>query len=57
MRRIIKRLLKKYKYPPEQSLKALKIVMRQAEKMCGTVYEEVVWVNKVAEEKSPYQVR
>src|SRR5665647_1284157 len=56
MRKIIKRLLKKYKYPPEQASKALEIVMRQAEKMCGTVYEEEIWYDKVAEEKSPYQV-
>ncbi|MGL5068968.1 MAG: type I restriction endonuclease subunit R [Sarcina sp.] len=35
MRKIIKRLLKKYKYPPEQSKKALETVMRQAELMCG----------------------
>ena len=37
MRKIIKRLLKKYKYPPEQSKKALETVMRQAELMCGNV--------------------
>lgn len=42
MRRIIKRLLKKYGYPPEQAKSALKTVMRQAELMCGNVesYEE-----------------
>lgn len=37
MRRIIKRLLKKYKYPPEQAKKALETVMRQAELMCGNI--------------------
>lgn len=31
MRRIIKRLLKKYDYPPEQAKHALEVVMRQAE--------------------------
>lgn len=35
MRRIVKRLLRKYKYPPEQAKKALVIVMKQAEKMCS----------------------
>jgi len=35
MRRTIKRLLKKYKYPPENQEQALKIVMKQAELMCG----------------------
>ena len=34
MRKIIRRLLKKYDYPPEQAKKALETVMRQAEKMC-----------------------
>ena len=34
MRKIIKRLLKYYDYPPEQAKKALETVMRQAEKMC-----------------------
>jgi len=45
MRRVIKRLLKKYDYPPEQAKQALLIVMRQAEKMAGNVYEEVSWDN------------
>ena len=56
MRKIIKRLLRKYKYPPEQSEKALKIVMRQAEKMCGHVVEEGFWYDKVAEAKGAYRV-
>ncbi len=56
MRVIIKRLLKKYKYPPDQASKALKIVMRQAERMCGTVYEEAIWYDKVAEEHGEYRV-
>lgn len=33
MRKIIKRLLKKYDYPPDQAREALRVVMRQAEKM------------------------
>ncbi|WP_303869976.1 type I restriction endonuclease subunit R [Acetobacterium wieringae] len=56
MRKIIKRLLKKYKYPPEQADKALKIVMRQAEKMCENVVHEGFWYEKVAEEKAEYRV-
>ena len=34
MRVKIKRLLKKYKYPPDQQPKAIKTVMEQAELMC-----------------------
>ena len=34
MRKIIKRLLKYYDYPPQHAKKALETVMRQAEKMC-----------------------
>jgi len=49
MRKIIKRLLKKYKYPPEQASKALKNVICQAEKMCGTDFEEEIRYDKVAE--------
>lgn len=40
MRRVIKRLLKYYEYPPKQADQALLIVMRQAEKMAGNAYEE-----------------
>lgn len=43
MRKIIKRLLKKYKYPPKQASKALETVMRQAEKMCGNEIHYVVY--------------
>ena len=35
MRTIIKRLLKKYDYPPKKSKEALEIVLRQAELICG----------------------
>lgn len=55
MRKIIKRLLKKYDYPPEQAKNALKTVMRQAELMCGNIedYEEY---ESVAEDKEDYMV-
>lgn len=33
MRSMIKRLLKKYKYPPEEEQNAIDIVLRQAESM------------------------
>jgi type I restriction enzyme R subunit len=51
MRRIIKRLLKKYGYPPEQSVNAMRIVMRQAEKMAGNVYEEVAFSHELVADK------
>jgi len=56
MRRVIKRLLSKYDYPPDQALKAMNIVMRQAEKMAGNVYEEVIWSGRVAEDNGEYDV-
>lgn len=37
MRRIIKRLLAKYDYPPKEAEKALEIVMKQAELSCGNM--------------------
>ena len=44
MRKIIKRLLKKYDYPPDKSEKALKTVLLQAEKMCGNIdFSDMVW--------------
>lgn len=54
MRRIIKRLLRKYDYPPEQVKNALKVVMRQAEKMCGNVSTEGIQYDRVAEESQDY---
>ena len=54
MRSVIKRLLKKYNYPPDQALKAMNIVMRQAKKMAGNVYEEVIWSDRVAEEPGKF---
>lgn len=55
MRRIIKRLLKKYDYPPEQAKNALKTVMRQAELMCGNV-ESYEYYEEVAENEGEYRV-
>ncbi len=55
MRRMIKRLLSKYDYPPDQALKAMDTVMRQAEKMAGNVYEEVIWSDRVSEESAEFK--
>ncbi|MBS4536782.1 type I restriction endonuclease subunit R [Clostridium sp. D2Q-14] len=54
MRRIIKRLLKKYDYPPKQAKKALAVVMKQAEKMCGNVSLEDIQYGMVAEDDQDY---
>ncbi|NFO14811.1 type I restriction endonuclease subunit R [Clostridium botulinum] len=56
MRRIIKRLLKKYDYPPDQAKKALETVMRQAELMCGNVDMDEIVCDKVAESEEVYSV-
>lgn len=56
MRKTIRRLLKKYDYPPDHAVKAMQVVMRQAEKMCGYVYEEEVWYGRVAEDESEFNV-
>ncbi|WP_455544416.1 type I restriction endonuclease subunit R [Intestinibacter sp.] len=56
MRKIIKRLLKKYDYPPEKAKKALETVMRQAELMCGNVDVANLSVVMVAEESGEYRV-
>ena len=55
MRRIIKRLLKKYDYPPDKSKKALETVLRQAELMCGNVDFSDEEYQMVAENKSEYE--
>ncbi len=64
MRSMIKRLLKKYKYPPEDQKAALDMVLKQAENMNGNVIEYDFHnednlnnndrLLKVAEEKSDY---
>ncbi|WP_346898790.1 type I restriction endonuclease subunit R [Clostridium sp. UBA7503] len=56
MRRIIKRLLKKYDYPPEQAKHALEVVMRQAELMCGNVDMDEIICDRVAESKGDYGI-
>lgn len=56
MRRIIKRLLKKYDYPPEQAKYALEVVMRQAELMCGNVDMDEIICDRVAESKGDYGI-
>ncbi|KYC67124.1 type I restriction endonuclease subunit R [Heyndrickxia coagulans] len=56
MRRIIKRLLKKYDYPPEQAKKALDTVMRQAELMAEHTEVRDWNTLQVAESKSEYEV-
>lgn len=56
MRRIIKRLLKKYEYPPEQSKHALEVVMRQSELMCGNVDMDEIVYDRVAEDREGYEV-
>ncbi|MBU3227086.1 type I restriction endonuclease subunit R [Clostridium algidicarnis] len=56
MRKIIKRLLKKYDYPPSEAKKALETVMRQAELMCGNVDMDEFELDMVAEEKGEYEV-
>jgi type I restriction enzyme R subunit len=53
MRKIIKRLLKKYDYPPEHAKKALETVMRQAEKMCINQMDFVL-LERAAEGEDEY---
>ena len=55
MRRIIKRLLKKYDYPPDKSKKALETVLRQAELMCGNVDFTDEEYAMVAEKNAEYK--
>lgn len=58
MRTIIRRLLKKYKYPPEQAKEALEIVMKQVELMCSNeaaAYEGMVYP-RAAEESPNYRL-
>ncbi|MDG4658203.1 type I restriction endonuclease subunit R [Ectobacillus antri] len=56
MRRIIKRLLKKYDYPPSQAKNALEVVMRQAELMCGNTDPIDINVKNVAEVGKSYSM-
>lgn len=54
MRRIIKRLLKKYDYPPKQAREALEVVMKQAELMCENTKPRDVYLESIAEEDGDY---
>ncbi|MGV3218113.1 type I restriction endonuclease subunit R [Clostridium baratii] len=56
MRKIIKRLLKKYDYPPDKSKKALETVIRQAELMCGNINIDELELDMVAESNGEYIV-
>ncbi|PEI96180.1 DEAD/DEAH box helicase [Bacillus pseudomycoides] len=56
MRRIVKRLLKKYDYPPKQARQALEVVMRQAELMCGNTTPMDINRKEVAETSLSYEV-
>ena len=55
MRKIIKRLLKRYDYPPDKAKKALETVLRQAELMCGNIDVDELAVDMVAEESGEYK--
>ena len=57
MRKIIKRLLKKYDYPPDKSKKALETVLRQAELMCGNVDFSDEEYQMVAENTNNYNIK
>ena len=47
MRRLVKRLLKKHKYPPEGMEDAVQTVMSQCEMWTDNVYEERLGVPKM----------
>lgn len=57
MRKIIRRLLKKYDYPPDQAKEALEVVMKQVELMCGneaSSYDGIMDLPMAAEERGSY---
>ncbi|MDF2547203.1 MAG: box helicase [Anaerosolibacter sp.] len=57
MRTIVRRLLKKYDYPPEHAKEALNVVMKQVELMCSNEaasYDDMVDLPMVAEHKASY---
>ncbi|MDY3208815.1 type I restriction endonuclease subunit R [Clostridium baratii] len=56
MRKIVKRLLKKYDYPPDKAKKALETVIRQAELMCGNINIDELELDMVAESNGEYIV-
>ncbi|KXG42688.1 type I restriction endonuclease subunit R [Tepidibacillus decaturensis] len=58
MRKIIRRLLKKYDYPPEQAMEALNVVMKQVDLMCSNeafTYDQMIDIPLAAEEKRQYE--
>ncbi|TYQ15043.1 UNVERIFIED_CONTAM: type I restriction enzyme R subunit [Acetivibrio alkalicellulosi] len=59
MRTTIRRLLKKYDYPPEQAKKALEIVMKQVELMCSreaTTLDGIMDLPRAAEGNKDYEI-
>lgn len=52
MRRIIKRLLKKYDYPPESARKAIETVMKQTELMCENEANRIAEIRESKSENS-----
>lgn len=57
MRKTIRRLLKKYDYPPKQAKEALEIVMKQVELMCSneaSTYDGMLDATMAAESKGSY---
>ncbi|GAY76547.1 type I restriction-modification system, restriction subunit R [Sporolactobacillus inulinus] len=50
MRRTIRRLLKKYNYPPDQAEDALEIVMKQVNRMSGNVAENLTYDGMLAQQ-------
>ena len=56
MRKIIKRLLKKYDYPSDKAKKTLETVLRQVELMFGNVDLDDLELDRVAEDKEEYRV-
>ena len=57
MRQIVKRLLRKYDYPPDQAKKALDIVMHQAELMEEHTDVGNWEAGQAAETKGEYKVK
>lgn len=57
MRKIVRRLLKKYDYPPDEAKEALEVVMKQVELMCSNesaTYDGMLNSDMVAEDKAKY---
>lgn len=53
MRRLVKRLLKKYKYPPEESENAMEVVLKQCEEWTDNTSETS---NSLIGERKPYSI-